>query len=208
MPLLLILPSGFVLSHKPRNMTLYFPQSFAYRSLQGHGCVSWPPRCHSDPHTSTGRCCCDTGGTCSNPPHRRMAGTDLQIQAKAHRCTPPVSVTHSVCCQGFCVCFSVCVLPSSFFPACFLLMLDSSALQGESEKERHRTLVTNCRSLLFQERICLSERVLPLRYSAFVLKFAFLLPKLLQVQPSDSSMNTFYVTKNHHLCPSSHPITF
>ncbi len=60
--------------------------------------------------------------------------------------------THCLCvCLGFSACVfdcCVCFSPSSFFPACFLLILDSSALQGESENERQGTVVTKCKSLL------------------------------------------------------------
>lgn len=44
---------------------------------------------------------------------------------------PTAELDHCVCVP----CAFVCISPSSFLPACFLLMLDSSALQGESEKE-------------------------------------------------------------------------
>lgn len=143
----------------------------AYRSLPGHGCEIRPPRCRSDPHTSTGRCCCDTGGTCSSPPHHRRANTDLQgkrNRRKQHIRTQCLCVSVTKCVweekeSPWCVCVRVSVSPSNFFPACFLLMLDSSALQGESERERQGTLVTeglkaeNCRSLLFWGRNCLCE---------------------------------------------------
>lgn len=64
--------------YKEKNVTFF--QSFAYRNLLVHEYVSQPLRCHSDLHTSTGHCCCGTDETCSNPPHRTMAGTDLQVK--------------------------------------------------------------------------------------------------------------------------------
>lgn len=103
-------------------------QHFAYHSLQDRECVSSPLRCQSDPHTNTGHCCCDIGVACSNPPRHRKADTDLQIWAEAHSKQEKQSF-------GW-ICSPEGGLPSNFFPACFLLMLESSALHGESERER------------------------------------------------------------------------
>lgn len=52
----------------------------SYRSLSVHEFLSLLFRYHSDPHTSTGCCCYDTGGTCSIRAHRRKANTDLGNQ--------------------------------------------------------------------------------------------------------------------------------
>lgn len=71
-------------------------------------------------------------------------------------CEPKTHGRHTVnpCNTLFCVgggvsvCACSSVSPITFFPACFLLILDSSSLHGESERERHGRLVANCTSLL------------------------------------------------------------
>lgn len=182
----LIANQGFVLSHRHRNMASLLSSEFlTYRSSQGRGCVSRPPRCHSDPHTSTARCCCDTGETCSNLPHCRMADTDLHVQAKTHKThTMNYGNTPFVC---VCVCWLLCVcvcfkrvcLTKQFLPR--LLSVDTGQLcftrgiwKGETRDSGNKL-----QESAFLGMHLFVRPLLPL--CAFVVMFVILLSLLLQV---------------------------
>ena len=105
-----------------------------------------------------------------------------------------------------CVFVSVCVIvsvsPSSFFPACFLLILDSSALQGESAKERQGTAVTNCTSLLFWAG---SVRTLLTLCPFLFFCCGVCYPAASAfIRATDSSVNTVSLCKKTHFHPRSY----
>lgn len=99
-----------------------------------------------------------------------MADTGLYIQAKTHRRS---KMRKGEVSPGLEMCPWVCVSPSSFFPACFLLMLDSSALHGESERQRQRGSGNKLQesAVLY---ICLCEPCLLCVLSASVMLFVIL----------------------------------
>ena len=160
------------------------PGIFAYRSSPGHGCVSQTPRCHSDPRTSTGRCCCDTGVTCSNPPHRRTEGTALHVE-KTHgrtQWTTANTLVVSPLCVSLCLCVWLCLshqAVSSPLAFCWYwtALLYKGNLQRRDKGLRWQTAQV-CFSGLNLWELCL----LCVLFFSFVVAFVILLLLLLYVR--------------------------
>lgn len=116
-----------------------------------------PPRCHSDPRTNTGRCCCDTGATCSNLPRHRRASTGLG-DVKKNTSEVMFEVKEGVCPS---VCLSV--RPSHQAVSsplascwCWTVLLYKGNLKGR-DKGLWWLREQNCSSLLFSSRrLCFS----------------------------------------------------